>query len=90
MDILSGLDLAQQFPRIAADAARGDLDDLDLAAGSTTNVPRSARPTSSISTSKLRLMAPVGSPTMVYSILLIAGEVSCQALCAKCVSVETL
>src|SRR5690349_19720881 len=32
-DVLRGLYLAQQLPRVAADAAGGDLDDLDLALG---------------------------------------------------------
>ena len=57
--------------------------------GSTTKVPRSARPASSISTSKLRVIVPVGSPTMGYWILPMVSEVSCQALWVKWVSVET-
>ena len=51
-----------------------------LPSGSTTNVPRSARPSSSISTSKLRDSRPVGSPISAYLILPIASDVSCQAL----------
>ena len=39
--------------------------------------------------SKLRVMVPVGSPIMVYWILPMVSEESCQALWVKWVSVDT-
>src|SRR5580698_7663332 len=62
---------------------------LILPSGSITKVPRYARPCSSISTSKLRASVAVGSPTNGYCTFLMVSEVSCHALCAKCVSVDT-
>ncbi len=37
----------------------------------------------------LMVMSPVGSPIMVYWILPMVSEESCQALWVKCVSVDT-
>jgi hypothetical protein len=88
-DVLGGLDLAQQFGGVAADAAGVISTIWILPCGSTTKVPRSARPASSIITPKLRV-PPVGSPIIGYWILPMVSEVSCQALWVKCVSVETL
>ena len=51
--------------------------------------PRSARPSSSIMTSKPRVIAPVGSPIIGYLIFLIVSDASAQALWTKWVSVET-
>src|SRR5690606_20203900 len=61
-----------------------------MPSGSTTKVARSARPWPSRMFSKLLVITPAGSPIIVYLILPIASEVSCQALCEKWVSVETL
>ncbi len=60
-----------------------------LPSGSITKVPRSASPSSSIITPKLRVMTPVGSPTIGYVILLMVSEASCHALWVKCLSVDT-
>src|SRR5699024_12798720 len=60
-----------------------------IPSGSIMNVPRCAKPFSSSSTSKPLEIACDGSPIITYSILLIASEWSCQALCTKCVSVDT-
>ena len=57
--------------------------------GLITKVPRCAMPSSSIITSKLRVSVPVGSPASGYLILAMVSEVSCQALCAKWLSVDT-
>ena len=51
--------------------------------------PRSAKPSSSIITPKLRVMVPVGSPIITYCTFLMASDESAQALWAKWVSVET-
>ncbi|MNW04658.1 hypothetical protein D3C71_2007760 [compost metagenome] len=52
-------------------------------------VPRLARPWSARRISKLFEIAMVGSPIMVYWILAMVSEASCQALCTKWVSVDT-
>ena len=80
-DVLRGLDLAQQFLGVAADAA-GVISMIWIPpSGSMTKVPRSARPASSISTSKLREIARgrVADHRVLGSCLIVA-EVSCQAL----------
>ena len=53
-------------------------------------VPRRARPSSSMCTPKARVSWWVGSPTSGNFALPTAGEVSCQTLCEKWVSVVTM
>ena len=62
---------------------------LMIPSGFIMNEPLKAKPSSSIITSKFLDIAPVGSPIIGNFIFLIVSDVSCQALCVKCVSVDT-
>ncbi|MDT4890646.1 hypothetical protein FQZ97_1275190 [compost metagenome] len=61
-----------------------------MPSGLITKVPRSARPSSGMCTPNALVSVWVGSPTSGNLALPTAGEVSCQTLCEKCVSVVTM
>ena len=88
-DELGSLNLTEKFFGVAADAFVMNFADNDTALGVDHECTARARPALSIITPKLRVIWPVGSPSIGNSTFLMASEESCQALCVKCVSVET-
>ena len=89
-DVLRRLDLADELRRVAADAAGGDLDDLDLAVG--VDDERAAVGEArllDVDVEVARQLGRSGRRSARILILPIAFDVSCQALWLKWVSVET-
>jgi hypothetical protein len=89
-DVLGGLDLAQQFAGVAADAVVMDLAQLDLALG--VDHEGAAQRQALVLDHHVEVAGDAAGGVADQrgsAILPIASDVSCQALCAKWVSVDT-